>query len=96
MCVISDFVNGRVCHHHGRIPPKNRSLQAFIAALLLRDRALGIHTVTAASVCCGVPRACVQAAREILESESPDLALDVLRGREPLLDAARGSAIARG
>jgi len=60
-----------------------------VAAQLLRDRVLGIDTITKAAVCTGVSRGYVRAAEVILVSESPELAIDVLRGRQTLLKAAK-------
>ena len=89
MCVIQDYVNARVRFCAGWPPRQNQGLQAFVAAHLLHKRVLGIDTITAAAVCTGVSWRLAKAASVILQSENPDLVLDILVGRRTLLEAAK-------
>jgi hypothetical protein len=86
MGLITDYVNSRARCRVGRLPKSNRVVQAFAAALILRDQLLGIRTAVAAAAWTGVSLPSVRAATEILEY--PDLALAVLKGHEPLLRTA--------
>jgi hypothetical protein len=87
MCPIEIYVNHQR-HHRGRPPKYNRALQAFIGAHLLRERALGIDSITKAAIASGTTRAAVSAALTILHTEDVTLAASVLAGRESLFRAA--------
>ena len=88
MCVHSEFVKSTVHHHYGRTPKRSFVTQAFTAACLLRDGLLGVNTATQAAIACGVAPSYVSAATIILNSRDEALAVDVLTGRVPLLQAA--------
>jgi hypothetical protein len=87
MCPIEIYVNHQR-HHHGRPPKHNRALQAFVGAHLLRERELGVDSITKAAIASGATRAAVSAALTILQSEDATLAAGVLAGRESLSRAA--------
>ena len=89
MCPISKYVNSRARHCAGRLPKPNHTLQAFIAAQLLREGAFGIKTITATSLISGISRPSIQAAVLLLQNGDDDLVTDVLNGRRPLIQAAK-------
>ena len=81
-------------HYHGRNPKPNRALRAFTAARLLREKALGIDTITKAASCTGVSRSLVKAALVIFRAENPNLVNHVLRRPASLFQAAKKVAAA--
>ena len=95
MCVIQTYVNRKARYCAGRSPKPNYALQAFVAASLLREHALGIDTITAAALCTGSSRSLVKSALVVLQAEKPDLVADILVGRRTLLEAAKGVRTSR-
>ena len=89
MCVISQHVNRAVRYHDGQAPKRNKNLRALFAAQLLRDRAYGVNTITAAAIVTNVTRPAVKAALLILQAEADLLATDVLERRVSLLEAGK-------
>ena len=87
MCAISHHVSSRARHRGARLK-RDRVLQAFVAADLLRNGNYGVATVTAAAICTDVPRPMVCAALTLLQSDDERLIADVLKGREALQTAA--------
>jgi hypothetical protein len=64
------------------------ALQAFVGAVLLSERQLGVDTLTTAARLVGVSRSTVSAAVALLKSQDADLVARVLCGRESLHRAA--------
>ena len=64
------------------------ALQAFVGAVLLRERQLGIDNLSTAARLVGVSRSSVSAAVALLKHEDANLVARVLSGRESLRRAA--------
>jgi hypothetical protein len=64
------------------------ALQAFIGAVLLSERQLGVDTLTTAARLVGVSRSTMSAAVTLLKSQDANLIARVLCGRESLHRAA--------
>jgi thioredoxin-like negative regulator of GroEL len=78
------FQDGLPVEHRKRNP----SLQAFVAACLLRESLFGIDTAVKAAAATGTTRAAVHAALIVLQNGDEGLAASVLKGWEPLSRAA--------
>jgi hypothetical protein len=79
----------RIQHHNGQPPEPIPAMKAFVAAWLFQNGALGIDTVTKATVATGVSRAAIDNALTIIEADQAPLASFVLTGRETLSRGAR-------
>ena len=79
----------------GRPPSETEISRALFAAQLLRDRAYGVNTITAAAIVTNVTRPAVKAALLILQAEADLLATDVLERRVSLLEAGKVVRIPR-
>jgi hypothetical protein len=82
---IASAVNRR---HHVRPSRQDLALQAFVGAVLLSERQLGVDTLTTAARLVGVSRFTVSAALALHKSQNADLVARVLCGRESLHRAA--------
>jgi hypothetical protein len=84
-----DAIEGVVKRRRLTRPPKqDLALQAFVGAILLSERQLGVDTLTTAARLVGVSRSTMSAAVALLKYRDADLVARVLSGRESLHRAA--------
>ena len=88
-----DAIEGVVKRRRPTRPPKqDLALQAFVGAILLSERQLGVDTLTTAARLVGVSRSTMSAAVALLKYRDADLVARVLSGRGVIASGRQRSA----